>query len=344
VVDGSDAGFQADEEVAFAAGKEFAATEGDYTAKLENLLPKLSRVRKTLAQRRTNCVKSRRGGVPNWRKWLDIFRAMTGVQLCNKTIKRHLDEFEGIKPVQRLKMRNPRAIPAETGKQLAVALLVAHDLVNAIRDKDSQDGIEDAIQCFLRAALSPAKLDKLLSSLQDEASTDSVVSAPEMSAAMITSPTPATTRLYEPAPTVVADNAATGEKLFPEFHLTPEPLDLPAANAETETTNEGLNGFVLLASSTGAATAQDSLLGGSNALAPALDAHEFALEPSPAPRCRSMKKTGSAPAGSRTSSDPSASTKKSRRATADSTTTGMTSMFDSSLIAVSNAHRAGEPE
>ena len=164
-----EAEFQSAAAAAIEKGKIFAASEGDYHAKLADLLPELSRVRKNRHQRQVGYQKGRRHGSPNWGKWLVIFRAETGVKLCDKTIKKELDKYDVVKPAPRPKKLRAKTITAAETRKMGLALLAVLEMLSNVDDKGKVTLSPEDIAPILEMAPSPDQLNRLLESLREEA-------------------------------------------------------------------------------------------------------------------------------------------------------------------------------
>lgn len=164
-----DAEFQADLDDAIAEGKIFACSEGDYKTRLEVLIPKLAKLRRYTAQRQEDYVKGSRKGRPKWGALLKFFRAETSVTLCDKTIKKLIDEHEGIKPAPRpKKVRAGTIAPAET-RQMGLTLLAVHEALSKVNDHGNVLLKSEDIAAILKMAPSPQQLNRLVESLGQEA-------------------------------------------------------------------------------------------------------------------------------------------------------------------------------
>jgi hypothetical protein len=166
-----EAEFQSAAAAAIAAGKDFAVTEGDYKAKLEVLLPELSKVRRNIHQRLEGYKKGRRNGAANWGKWLVIFRAETGVRLCDKTIKKELDKNDDVKPAPRPKKLRAKTITAAETRKMGLALLAVLEMLSNVDDKGKVTLGPEDIAPILEMAPSPEQLNRMLESLRQEAET-----------------------------------------------------------------------------------------------------------------------------------------------------------------------------
>ena len=164
-----EAEFQSAQAAAIEKGKVFTVSEGDYHVKLADLLPELSRVRKNLHQRQDGYKKGRRNGAPNWGKWLKFFRAETSVTLCDRAIKKLIDEHEGIKPVPRPKKVRAKTITPAEARQMGLTLLAVHEALGKINDHGNVLLVAEDIAAILEMAPSPQQLDRLLESLGQEA-------------------------------------------------------------------------------------------------------------------------------------------------------------------------------
>jgi len=169
VAEDLEAAFQSAQAAAIAQGKIFAVSEGDYHDKLAKLAPALSDVRKNIHQRQKGYKKGRRNGAPNWGKWLKFWRAETGVRLCDKTIKKVLDEIDEIKPAPREKKPRVKTITPAAARQMGLALLAMHE---ALSNQNEQGNVflkPEDIAPILEIAPSPEQLNRLLESLRQEA-------------------------------------------------------------------------------------------------------------------------------------------------------------------------------
>ena len=163
-----DAAFQSAQAAAIAQGKIFAVSEGDYLDKLAELAPALLEVRKNIHQRQKGYKKGRRNGAPNWGKWLKLWRAETGVKLCDKTIKRVLDELDQIKPAPRPKTPLVKAIATSLQKKMGLALLAVREMLDNVNEQGAVILKKEDIAVLRQILPAAAVLDRLVSNLPDE--------------------------------------------------------------------------------------------------------------------------------------------------------------------------------
>lgn len=168
---------QAAIEDAVAEGKIFAATEGKYQKKLAALAPKLLCVRREIHQREKTYKKGRRNGAPNWGKFLKAWRAETGVELCDKTIKKVLDEIDETKPAPQPKKPRAKTVTHDEVRKMTLALLAVHEALGNVDEHGSVLLRPEDIAPILELAPTAAELNRLLESLPDEAEAGGAASA-----------------------------------------------------------------------------------------------------------------------------------------------------------------------
>lgn len=167
VVD-DDAEFKTDLEAAIAEGKVFAVSEADFNTRVAALIPKLAKVRKHTAQRQEDYVKGRRKGAPKWGHILKLFRAETGVTLCDKTIKRLIDEVEGIKPAPRTKTQRTKMIPPSLQKKMGLALIAVQEMLENVSEQGTVILKQEDIAVIRRMLPSAQVLERLVSNMPEE--------------------------------------------------------------------------------------------------------------------------------------------------------------------------------
>lgn len=166
--DSLDAELQTAQAAAIAKGKVFAVSEGNYDVDLADLLPEMSRVRKNLHQRQAGYKKGRRNGAPNWSKWLKFWRPETGVKLCDKTIKKLLDEFDQITPAPRPKKVRAKTITPAEARKMGLALLAMHEALSNPNEQGNVLLKPEDIAPILEMAPFPEQLNHLLESLRQD--------------------------------------------------------------------------------------------------------------------------------------------------------------------------------
>lgn len=163
-----EAAFESAVAAAIEKGKIFAGSEGDYHARLADLLPELSRVRKHIHQRLESYKKGRRNGAPNWGKWLGGFKAETGVRLSDKTIKKELDIFDGIKPSPHPRKPRVKTVTAALARKMGLALLTVREILDKVQAGDSAVLTPEEIVMIQAMCPSTSELNRIVEALRED--------------------------------------------------------------------------------------------------------------------------------------------------------------------------------